>query len=112
MSPSVTRPRTASRRRTRTAAVVALTGAAAVVALSGCSGLSLRDDICSGGEYPVMTIGGTGSGCVKNGTKEPKGYTRYPEGKVPQKVDDKWDVYWRTHTVDKKGDIIDAPDGE
>ncbi|MFG2639413.1 hypothetical protein ACGFYP_00290 [Streptomyces sp. NPDC048370] len=22
---------------------------------------------------------------------------------------DKWDVYWRTHTLDKDGKIIDAP---
>ncbi|CAM5344881.1 hypothetical protein SHIRM173S_10260 [Streptomyces hirsutus] len=40
----------------------------------------------------------------------PTGFARYPEGKVPQQVDDKWDVYWGTHTLDKDGNIIDAPD--
>lgn len=37
------------------------------------------------------------------------GFVRYPKGRVPQQVDDKWDVYWRTHTLDKNGKIIDAP---
>ncbi|NEB74807.1 hypothetical protein G3I40_06110 [Streptomyces sp. SID14478] len=89
--------------------LAALAGAAAVVALAGCS-LDLRDAICSHGEYPVMTVGGTGSACVPDDEKPPSGYVRYPEGKVPRKVDDKWDVYWRTHTLDKSGAIIDAPD--
>ncbi len=80
-----------------------------MMALTGCSGL-FQDDICSDGEYPVLSVGGTGSACAKDGEKVPEGYTRYPEGKVPQKVDDKWDVYWRTHTVDEKGNIVDAPD--
>ncbi|WP_155056815.1 SCO0607 family lipoprotein [Streptomyces blattellae] len=87
-------------------------GAITVVALTGCSGLSLQDAICSDGEYPVMTVGGTGSACVKDSEKTPEGYTRYPEGKVPQQVDDEWDVYWRTHTVDEKGGIVAAPDTE
>ncbi|TXS54442.1 hypothetical protein EAO77_18090 [Streptomyces sp. t39] len=93
----------------RTAAAAALAGAAAALALTGCSGLSFQDDICSGGEYPVMTVGSTGSACVEEGEKVPEGYTRYPEGKVPQKVDDEWDVYWRTHSLDEKGDVIDVP---
>ncbi|MGW0955580.1 SCO0607 family lipoprotein [Streptomyces sp. NPDC001212] len=115
MNPSTNRPRPASRhRRVRIAVGGALTAAAAILALAGCSGagLSLEDSICGGGEYPVMTVGGTGSDCVPNGDKTPDGYTRYPEGKVPQKVDDKWDVYWRTHTVNDKGEIVDAPEGE
>lgn len=98
------------RRRIRTSVAAALTGAAAVLALTGCSDLSFRDDICAGGEYPVMTVGATGSACVKDGEEVPEGYTRYPEGKVPRKVDDEWDVYWRTHTVDKEGNVIDAPE--
>ncbi|WP_407547837.1 hypothetical protein QOM21_02475 [Streptomyces sp. Pv4-95] len=108
MIPRTSRPRYASRRRVRTAA--ALTGAVAVIALTGCSGFSFQDDICGDGEYPVMSVGGTGSACVKDGEKVPEGYTRYPEGKVPQQVDDKWDVYWRTHTVDEKGNIVKAPE--
>ncbi|MER7723233.1 hypothetical protein [Streptomyces sp. NPDC096323] len=86
----------------------ALVSAAAVVALTGCSGYV--ESICGGGEYPVMTVGGTGSACVKDSEEPPKGYTRYPEGKVPKHVDDKWDVYWRTHTLDKNGNIIEAPE--
>ncbi|MFE0173282.1 SCO0607 family lipoprotein [Streptomyces sp. NPDC059002] len=92
------------------AAAAALVGVAAVVALTGCSAFEYREDICSDGEYPVMTVGDTGSACVANGEQPPTGFTRYPEGKVPQQVDDTWDVYWRTHTLDKDGNIIDAPD--
>ncbi|WP_407699119.1 SCO0607 family lipoprotein [Streptomyces alkaliterrae] len=106
-------PRPAARvRRARGLGAVAaalLAGSFAAVALTGCS---IRDSICGNGEYPAMTIGGTGSQCVKNGEEVPEGYARYPEGKVPQKVDDKWDVYWRTHTVDKDGAIVEVADGE
>ncbi|MFC9266895.1 SCO0607 family lipoprotein [Streptomyces zhihengii] len=96
--------------RIRTAAAAALAGAALIATLTGCSGLSFQDDICGGGEYPVMSIGSTGSACVKDGEKVPEGYTRYPEGKVPQKVDDEWDVYWRTHSLDEDGKVIDVPE--
>ncbi|MEU2157646.1 hypothetical protein ABZ532_22000 [Streptomyces sp. NPDC019396] len=94
-------------RRGRIAAVAACTAMVAAVALPGCS---IQDDICSDDEYPVMTVGGTGSACVPDDEQPPKGYARYPQGKVPQKVDDEWDVYWRTHTLDESGKIIDAPD--
>ncbi|CAM5538541.1 hypothetical protein SVIOM74S_00582 [Streptomyces violarus] len=67
-------------------------------------------DICSSGEYPVLSVGETGSACVSDKKEPPTGFARYPEGKVPQQVDDKWDVYWGTHTLDKDGNIIDAPD--
>nr|WP_128642938.1 hypothetical protein [Streptomyces sp. SS] len=89
---------------------VALASAAAVVALTGCAGLEYTEDICSSGEYPVLSVGGTGSACVSDKEEPPAGFARYPEGKVPQQVDDEWDVYWRTHTLDKNGNIIDAPD--
>ncbi|MGW7361906.1 SCO0607 family lipoprotein [Streptomyces sp. NPDC054841] len=92
------------------AVAAALAGAAAVVALTGCS-FEYQEDICSSGEYPVLTVGGTGGACVSDGEKPPAGFTRYPEGKVPQQVDDEWDVYWRTHTLDKDGNVIDVPDG-
>ncbi|MFF5567547.1 SCO0607 family lipoprotein [Streptomyces sp. NPDC012623] len=94
------------RRVARSAAGLAL-ACAAVAALAGCS---TEDAICGGGEYGVMTVGSTGKACVPKGEEPPKGYVRYPEGKVPQHVDDKWDIYWQTHTVDEKGDIIEAPD--
>lgn len=95
------------RRGVRVAAATALSAVAAAVALTGCS---FQGDICSEGEYPVMTVGNTGSACAKDGEEPPKGYVRYPEGKVPQKVDDKWDVYWRTHAVDEDGNIVEVPD--
>jgi len=77
--------------------------------LSACS-FSVADAMCSSGEYPVLAVGSTmGGACVKNGDNPPSGYTRYPKGKVPQHVDDKWDTYWRTHTVDAKGNVTSAP---
>ncbi|MFD7321676.1 SCO0607 family lipoprotein [Streptomyces sp. NPDC059875] len=110
MSRRTSRTATASPRgKYRAAAAAAFASAAAIVALTGCS-FAYEEDICSEGEYPVLTVGGTGSACVANGEQPPEGFTRYPEGKVPQQVDDEWDVYWRTHTLDREGNIIDAPD--
>ncbi|WP_240119245.1 MULTISPECIES: SCO0607 family lipoprotein [unclassified Streptomyces] len=90
-------------------AAAALASAAAVVALTGCAGVAYKEDVCSSGEYPVLSVGGTGSACVSDKTEPPSGFVRYPEGKVPQQVDDKWDKYWDTHTLDKDGHIIDVP---
>ncbi|MEU9702881.1 hypothetical protein [Streptomyces sp. NPDC047981] len=87
----------------------ALAAVAAVAAARVLTGCAYEEDICNTGEYPVMTVGGTGSACVRNEEQPPEGYVRYPEGKVPLKVDDTWDVYWRTHTLDENGKIIDAP---
>lgn len=98
---------TMRRRVSRPAA--ALVSAAACVAVTGCSDFEYQEDICSSGEYPVMTVGDTGSACVADKDEPPAGFVRYPKGRVPQQVDDKWDVYWRTHTLDKNGKIIDAP---
>ncbi|QKW07875.1 hypothetical protein HUT18_17250 [Streptomyces sp. NA04227] len=99
-----------SRGRTRRAALgLALASAAAATLTTGCS---LQEATCGGGEYPVMTVGGTGSACVPDDEEPPKGYVRYPEGKVPKHVDDKWDKYWQTHSVDKNGKIITVPEGE
>ncbi|MFD5192314.1 SCO0607 family lipoprotein [Streptomyces sp. NPDC058357] len=96
------------RRLGRSAAGLALAAATVAALTTGCS---MEDAICGGGEYPVMTIGGTGSACVSDDENPPKGYVRYPKGKVPEHVDDKWDVYWRTHSVDKDGRIIEVPAG-
>jgi hypothetical protein len=85
----------------------ALAGAAAVL-LSGCS---LQEASCAGGEYPVLSVGSTGSACVPDGEEPPEGYVRYPEGKVPEYVGDKWDTYWSTHTIDEKGNIVEASAG-
>ncbi|MFB7113621.1 SCO0607 family lipoprotein [Streptomyces sp. NPDC056190] len=85
----------------------ALAGTAVVVALTGCS---YQEDVCSRGKYPVLQVNGPGGDCVANGDEPPAEYTRYPEGKVPQQVNDKWDVYWSTRTLDKDGNVIDLPD--
>ncbi|MFE7352244.1 SCO0607 family lipoprotein [Streptomyces sp. NPDC057543] len=85
---------------------MALVSATAALLTAGCS---LQDATCGGGEYPVMTVGSTGSACVPNGEDPPKGYVRYPKGKVPEHVGDKWDTYWETHSVDENGRIIDVP---
>ncbi|MEW1721569.1 hypothetical protein [Streptomyces sp. NPDC093109] len=90
----------------RTAPALALAGVVMGLALTACS---TEDATCGGGEYPVLNVGSTGSACVPNGEEPPKGYARYPEGKVPEHVGDKWDTYWNTHTLDENGKIIDAP---
>ncbi|MFJ1611250.1 SCO0607 family lipoprotein [Streptomyces sp. NPDC088249] len=94
------------RRAGRFAVGVALASVTAAMLTAGCS---LQDASCGGGEYPVMTVGSTGSACVPNDEDPPKGYVRYPEGKVPQHVGDKWDTYWETHTVDESGRITEVP---
>ncbi|WP_405779300.1 SCO0607 family lipoprotein [Streptomyces sp. NBC_00859] len=102
------RPRTAlsGNRRGRSVRVLVLTAAVSMAfAVTGCS---QEDAICGGGEYPVLNVGSTGSACATNGHEPPKGYTRYPKGKVPEHVGDKWDTYWQSHTVDRSGKIIKA----
>ncbi|MET8576509.1 hypothetical protein [Streptomyces sp. NPDC005012] len=91
-------------------AVAALVGVAAAVAvLSGCSGWGYEEDVCSKGEYPVLAVNNTGSACVADGEEPPEGMVRYPEGKVPQKVGDKWDEYWQTRTLDENGKVVELP---
>lgn len=94
-----------SGRRRRLWALVPVS-AALVLTFSGCS---IQDAICGGEEYPVLNVGSTGSACVPKGEEPPKGYVRYPEGKVPEQVGDKWDEYWQDHTVDKDGKVVPAP---
>ncbi|MFJ5776952.1 SCO0607 family lipoprotein [Streptomyces sp. NPDC093094] len=106
----------AGTRRTSTAlptrlrvAGAALAGTAALLALTGCSGLEYREAVCSDGHYPVLAVNNSGSDCVQDGKEPAPGWTRYPEGKVPQDVDDKWYVYWQDHTLDEDGNIVDSP---
>ncbi|MEV0633608.1 hypothetical protein AB0I77_01235 [Streptomyces sp. NPDC050619] len=73
---------------------------------------SMEDASCGGGEYGVLAVGSSGAACVSNGEEPPEGYVRYPEGKEPETVGDKWDVYWYTHSVDKNGKIIKLAEGE
>ncbi len=79
----------------------------ALLSLSACSGIS--QGICGGDEYPVAQIGTAGTACQANGTDPAEGYTRYPEGKTPQKVGDKWDTYWQEHVLDANGNEAPAP---
>ncbi|WP_277441014.1 hypothetical protein [Streptomyces sp. SPB162] len=76
--------------------------------LAGCSS---EDAICGGGEYPVLAVGSSGRACAPNGQEPPKGYVRFPQGKVPEHVGDTWDTYWNTHTVDASGKTIEVPSG-
>ena len=95
-------------KRTRVAVLTSVLISAAGL-LSACS-FSMEDAMCGSGEYPVLAVDSTSGGaCVKNGDTPPSGYTRYPKGKVPQHVGDKWDTYWETHTVDAKGNVTSAP---
>ncbi|MBU2666919.1 hypothetical protein KOI35_25740 [Actinoplanes bogorensis] len=84
----------------------ALTLAAVGVAslLSGC----MQDAICGSDDYPVLQTGGTGRQCVPKNEEPPAGFARFPSGQEPKHVDDEWDVYWRTHTVDDTGKTITA----
>ncbi|WP_416985597.1 SCO0607 family lipoprotein [Streptomyces sp. T028] len=99
------------RRPSKSLLGLALAGATATMLLSACS-FSMQDAQCSGGEYPVLAVNGSGGACVEDGQEPPKGYARYPEGKVPEYVDDKWDKYWNTHTLDENGKIITIPEGQ
>ncbi|WP_328584839.1 SCO0607 family lipoprotein [Streptomyces sp. NBC_00370] len=109
-TPRINRPASALRSGRVRVVAAALVSAAAVGVLTGCAGLEYKEAICSHGEYPALAVGGTGSACFSDKEEPSAGYVRYPTGKVPKQVDDKWDVYWNTHTLDKDGKIITAPD--
>jgi hypothetical protein len=89
-------PSSANSRHRPIRSAVGLAMASVTVALLT-TGCSMQDAQCGGGEYPVLAVGSTGGAC------------RYPEGKVPEHVGDKWDTYWSTRTVDKNGEIIELP---
>lgn len=83
---------------------LAIAGVAFAFPATGCS---LQDRVCRSEEYPVKAVGNTtGGACVPNDKEPPKGYVRYPKGKVPEYVDDKWDKYWSTVIVDNNGNIV------
>ncbi|MFJ6086331.1 SCO0607 family lipoprotein [Streptomyces sp. NPDC092369] len=95
-------------KRTRVAVLASVVISTAGL-LSACS-FSTADAICNTGEYPVMAVGSSAGGaCVTNGDAAPSGYVRYPKGKVPQHVGDKWDTYWDSHAVDAQGKVVSAP---
>lgn len=66
--------------------VVSLVGIVSV--LAGCS--LPRERMCSGGEYPVYALEApsTGRTCVDDGDEPPSGYAPYPEGRVPEYLDE------------------------
>ncbi|HWU09378.1 MAG TPA: hypothetical protein VN520_23865 [Streptomyces sp.] len=101
--------RTASRLRTpsRTTLGLALAGVTVALLTGACS---MQDAVCGGGEYPVLAVGSAGSACAPDGEEPPEGYARYPEGKVPEHVDDKWYTYWNTRTLDENGRTIEIPE--
>ncbi|WP_250008239.1 SCO0607 family lipoprotein [Actinoplanes sp. M2I2] len=71
------------------------------------AGCSIRDAICSSGEYPVAAVDSlTGRACVADGEQPPTGYVRFPEGKVPEHVGDEWDTYWGEHKLDENGNEV------
>ncbi|WP_433718033.1 SCO0607 family lipoprotein [Actinoplanes sp. CA-051413] len=70
-------------------------------------GCTFADAICGSGDYPVKAVGTTtGQDCVPEGQEPPAGYVRYPEGKVPEHVGDKWDEYWSKVVVDERGNVV------
>jgi hypothetical protein len=71
-------------------------------------GCTFQDATCGSDEYPVLQVGSTGRQCVAKGEEPPVGWTRFPAGQVPEHVDDEWDVYWRTHTIDQNGDVVQS----
>jgi hypothetical protein len=81
-----------------------LPGALVAALLAGCS---WHEQICRSGEYPAKAVGNTtGRTCVQKGQNPPAGYVRYPSGKEPKYVGDKWDKYWSTVVVDEHGNIV------
>ncbi|SEB77550.1 hypothetical protein SAMN04490357_0359 [Streptomyces misionensis] len=86
--------------------LIACSTATLAALLTGCT---TADAICQSGQYPVQYVGATGGDCVDNGHEVPKGTFRYPKDKTPKHVDDKWDRYWQTHTLDEHRAIIKAP---
>ncbi|MBM2615875.1 hypothetical protein JIG36_09935 [Actinoplanes sp. LDG1-06] len=83
---------------------LALAATSVAMLLAGC----IQDAICGSDDYPVLQTGGTGRQCVPSDQDPPAGFSRFPEGQEPKHVDDEWDVYWRTHTVDQSGKTISA----
>ncbi|MEU5415630.1 SCO0607 family lipoprotein [Streptomyces clavifer] len=100
---------TATRLRPPFRTTIGLALAAATVALLT-GACSTQQATCGGDEYPVLSVGAPGNACVSHDEEPPKGYARYPEGKVPQHEDDTWSTYWSTRTLDENGRTLELPD--
>ena len=73
----------------RTAAALTVAGVAGVFLAGGCA---WQEAICSSGEYPVAAVRSTtGRACVADGHAPPSGFVRFPAGRVPEHVGDRWD---------------------
>lgn len=73
------------------------------------TGCTIEDSICGGESYPVKAVDSlSGQDCVEKGQEPPAGFVRYPEGKEPKKVGDKWDLYWDEHKLDSSGREVSA----
>jgi hypothetical protein len=89
------------RKAVRAAAVASV---ASGLLVTGCSA---QEAICGDGEYPVKAMDSlTGGACLPDDEEPGAGFVRYPEGKVPKYVDDKWDKYWSTVIVEQDGTIV------
>ncbi|GGT45043.1 SCO0607 family lipoprotein [Nonomuraea spiralis] len=85
---------------------LALAAIAIVLSTAACAG---EERVCLENHYPVKLIGSeTGSRCVSVLDEPPAGYTRYPEGKVPAVVGDKWYQYWKNVIFDASGKPLDV----
>ncbi len=84
-------------------AVLLRAGVAGVFTTGGCWG---PEAICSSGEYPVAAVRDTGRVCVKDGQVPPAGWVRFPPGKEPEYVDDRWDQYWQRRLLDENGQEV------
>ncbi|MFF0199657.1 SCO0607 family lipoprotein [Streptomyces sp. NPDC005017] len=93
--------------RARLLPLLALAGLTAALT-TGCS--LEQDAVCSGGRYPVLAVNDAGSDCVDDGREPAPGWARYPQGKVPERVGDKWYEYWQTRTLDENGAVVPAPE--
>jgi hypothetical protein len=78
--------------------VLTAAGATGIFFVAGCS---FQEAICSSGEYPVAAVRDTGRACVRKGQAPPAGWVRFPQGKVPAHVGDRWDRYWKVHMLDE-----------
>jgi hypothetical protein len=82
-------------------AVLTVASVAGIFLAGGCA---FREAICSSGEYPVAAVRTTtGRACVEDGQAPPAGYVRFPKGKIPEHIGDKWDRYWDEHMLDENG---------
>ncbi|MFF8594553.1 SCO0607 family lipoprotein [Streptomyces sp. NPDC015220] len=87
--------------------LLVLVSAVAALPLTGCAGRQER--VCSPGRDPVLAVNDSGSDCIPSDEEPAPGWARYPQGKVPVHLDDKWDRYWADKTLDQHGRVVPLP---